>query len=72
MRRVPGGAKKSTGLRREEGVRHAKCSQEVKLGMFRDMTMAFGSMGVTNDLDRSVLSGAVGWKLDLERMEKRM
>lgn len=41
---VPGAAKKSMGLRREEGVRHAKCSQEVKLEKFRDTVIAFDSM----------------------------
>lgn len=70
--RVRGEAEGSTGLKREEGVSYAKCSQEVKSEKFKDMTIAFGSMEATNDLGWTVLSGAVGWKLDLGRMEERV
>lgn len=66
-----GEAKRNTGLKREEGVSYAKCSREVKSEKFRDMTIAFGRTEVTNDLDWTV-SGAVGWKLHLGRMEERM
>lgn len=69
--RVLGEAKRGTGLKRE-GVSYAQCSREVSSEKFSHMTIACGSMEVPNDLDYTILSGAMGWKVDLGRMEERM
>lgn len=49
-----GEAKRSAGLKREEGVSYAKCSQEVKSEKF---TFTYDSIEVTNDLDQNVSVG---------------